>query len=88
MPPIEDGIATVELADDGGASFARAILTTDTVTKEAAVRFAVDGVTYSVGGCAKGSGMIHPDMATMFGVPHHRRAGLSACWLQAHAAAR
>ena len=44
-----------------GARAARAIMTTDTVAKEAAAR--VDGVT--VGGFAKGSGMIHPDMATM-----------------------
>ena len=36
-----------------------------TVSKEAAVSFEVDGVTYSLGGIAKGSGMIHPNMATM-----------------------
>lgn len=82
MPPIEDGIASVELADDGGAAFARAILTTDTVTKEAAVRFEIDEVTYTVGGCAKGSGMIHPDMATMFGFIT-TDAPVDRVWLQA-----
>src|SRR5207249_4042879 len=49
----------------GGPSFARAIMTTDTVAKEVAV--SVDGPfgRYSIGGCAKGSGMIHPNMGTM-----------------------
>lgn len=47
---------------------ARAIMTTDTVPKEAAVSFEVDGVTVTVGGMSKGSGMIHPNMATMLSV--------------------
>lgn len=42
-----------------------AIMTTDTVPKEFAVEFDVDGVTCRMGGIAKGSGMIHPNMATM-----------------------
>ena len=42
-----------------------AIMTTDTVPKEFAVEFDVDGVTCHMGGIAKGSGMIHPNMATM-----------------------
>ena len=82
MPPIEAGIASIELSPDGGAQFARAILTTDTRTKEAAVSFEVDGVSYSVGGCAKGSGMIHPDMATMFGFIT-TDAPVDPVWLQA-----
>ena len=82
MPPIEEGIASIELSDDGGGQFARAILTTDTRTKEAAVRFEVDGMTYHVGGCAKGSGMIHPDMATMFGFIT-TDAPVDRVWLQA-----
>lgn len=40
-------------------------MTTDTIVKEAAVRFEIDGVPCSMGGIAKGSGMIHPNMATM-----------------------
>ncbi len=82
MPPIEDGIASIELSPEGGPRFARAILTTDTRAKEAAVSFAVDGVTYHVGGCAKGSGMIHPDMATMFGFIT-TDAPVDRVWLQA-----
>jgi len=82
MPPIEAGIASLELARDGGHRFARAILTTDTRPKETAVRFEVDGVSYHVGGCAKGSGMIHPDMATMFGFIT-TDAPVDRAWLQA-----
>lgn len=44
---------------------ARAIMTTDTVPKEAAVRFEIGGKTVTLGGMSKGSGMIHPDMCTM-----------------------
>ncbi len=53
---------------DGGALFAEAICTTDTVIKEAAVEVALAGGTVRIGGCAKGSGMIHPNMATMLAV--------------------
>ena len=56
--------AVPALAADGGADAAAAILTTDTCTKEAAV--SLDGFT--VGGMAKGSGMIHPQLATMLAV--------------------
>lgn len=48
-----------------GTPFAEAILTTDTRTKEAAVEVEVGGKTVTVGGTAKGSGMIHPNMGTM-----------------------
>lgn len=51
-----------------GASFAaNAILTTDTFAKEGAASFVVDGKEISIGGIAKGSGMIHPNMGTMLG---------------------
>ncbi|MFI3237985.1 MAG: bifunctional glutamate N-acetyltransferase/amino-acid acetyltransferase ArgJ [Lachnospiraceae bacterium] len=50
-----------------GTSAAEAIMTTDTVSKEVAVQFEVDGVTVTVGGMCKGSGMIHPNMCTMLG---------------------
>jgi glutamate N-acetyltransferase/amino-acid N-acetyltransferase len=67
MPKLEAALATVEVSRDGGYAFSRAIMTTDTHEKQCAVRFTVDGRTYHVGGCAKGSGMIHPNMATMYG---------------------
>lgn len=51
-----------------GTSAAQAIMTTDTVCKEAAVTFEINGKAVTVGGMSKGSGMIHPDMATMLGV--------------------
>lgn len=47
---------------------AEAIMTTDTVSKECAVQFEADGMTVTVGGMCKGSGMIHPNMATMLAV--------------------
>ncbi|HHV11957.1 MAG TPA: bifunctional ornithine acetyltransferase/N-acetylglutamate synthase [Clostridiales bacterium] len=47
---------------------AEAIMTTDTYSKECAVTFLVDGKEVKIGGMAKGSGMIHPNMATMLGV--------------------
>ncbi|MDA1009909.1 MAG: bifunctional glutamate N-acetyltransferase/amino-acid acetyltransferase ArgJ [Chloroflexi bacterium] len=67
MDRLEGAVGQIELVADGGAAFARAIMTTDTHPKECALQFTVSGRTYHVGGCAKGSGMIHPDMATMFG---------------------
>ena len=56
--------AVPALSPEGGADAAQAILTTDTCTKEAAVH--AEG--FSVGGMAKGSGMIHPNLATMLAV--------------------
>jgi len=51
----------------GGEQAAEAILTTDTCKKEIAVNFALEGKEVRIGGMAKGSGMIHPNMATMLG---------------------
>ena len=65
MSLIESGIRQIEPSLDGGHALARAMMTTDTRPKEAAVSFEVDGRQVSLGGAAKGSGMIHPDMATM-----------------------
>lgn len=65
MDLLRDAIPQLEPQADGGADFARSIMTTDTFQKEAVATFEADGVTYTVGGCAKGAGMIHPDMATM-----------------------
>ena len=50
---------------EGGLAFSQAILTTDRVIKKCAVQFEVAGRTYTVGGTAKGSGMAHPDLATV-----------------------
>ena len=55
------------LAVDGGSAAAVAILTTDLVEKQIAVEAEIEGRTVRIGGMAKGSGMIHPDMATMLG---------------------
>ena len=65
MSLIRTGIEVIELVPDGGSSVARAMMTTDTRPKEVAVTFEVDGHQASIGGVAKGSGMIHPNMATM-----------------------
>ncbi len=53
------------LAEDGSTDAAQAIMTTDVVAKEFAVEFTLGGKTCHLGGIAKGSGMIHPNMATM-----------------------
>jgi glutamate N-acetyltransferase/amino-acid N-acetyltransferase len=67
MDKIALGVPQLAVSRDGGLSFARAIMTTDLVPKTRAVRVRVGERTYSVGGVAKGSGMVHPDMATVFG---------------------
>jgi glutamate N-acetyltransferase/amino-acid N-acetyltransferase len=64
MELIRAGIGEINLVPDGGSILARAIMTTDTVPKEAAVRASAGGGEFVVGGIAKGSGMIHPDLAT------------------------
>lgn len=61
MEKMRAGIETIELSPLSGHAFARAIMTTDTRPKHASVRFG----PYTLGGCTKGSGMIHPNMATM-----------------------
>lgn len=63
MESIRVGIGKIVLAADGGHDLARAIMTTDTIPKEVAARSA-EG-QFIVGGIAKGSGMIYPDMATL-----------------------
>ncbi|MBO5892379.1 MAG: bifunctional glutamate N-acetyltransferase/amino-acid acetyltransferase ArgJ [Oscillospiraceae bacterium] len=67
LKPIENGMAELAagLSADNGAAAAQAIMTTDTTAKEVAVEFTVSGKTCRMGGIAKGSGMIHPNMATM-----------------------
>jgi len=66
MDRISSGIRAASGAlDEGGRGFAESILTTDTRAKEAVVRVEIGGKTITVGGTAKGSGMIHPNMGTM-----------------------
>jgi len=55
------------LSPQGGGKFARAIMTTDLKVKEIAVKIMIGGKKVIIGGCAKGSGMIEPNMATMLG---------------------
>jgi len=60
-------LAASALSATGGHDAACAIMTTDTVDKQVAVRFEIDGKTVAIGGMCKGSGMIEPNMATMLG---------------------
>ena len=62
---IEEHLSEIVLSDDASEQANRAIMTTDTRTKTAAVEFTVGGKTCRIGGICKGSGMIHPNMGTM-----------------------
>ncbi|MBD5160134.1 MAG: bifunctional glutamate N-acetyltransferase/amino-acid acetyltransferase ArgJ [Ruminococcus sp.] len=66
IEPIADGMKELVsgLTYDGNARAVEAIMTTDTQVKEVAVQFEISGKTCTMGGMLKGSGMIHPDMAT------------------------
>jgi glutamate N-acetyltransferase / amino-acid N-acetyltransferase len=70
LEQITEGLrsAARRLAPEGGLDAARAIMTTDTRPKHCAVRFETPAGTITVGGIAKGAGMIHPDMATLLAV--------------------
>jgi glutamate N-acetyltransferase/amino-acid N-acetyltransferase len=61
MERIRAAIPKIKLTEDGGHDLARAIMTTDRVPKEVAVKTG----DFTIGGMLKGSGMVHPDMATM-----------------------
>ena len=67
LEPIRSGMPELveKLSDDGSHEAALGIMTTDTIAKEVAVEFECGGKTCRIGGIAKGSGMIHPNMATM-----------------------
>ena len=69
MEVIKKGVEQVKplLKEDGGMDVATAILTTDTKAKHLAVEIELGGKTVTIGACCKGSGMIHPNMATMLG---------------------
>lgn len=65
MEKLVAGIEAIHLDKSVPADFAKAILTTDTFTKNACVQLELDGKLVTIGGVAKGSGMINPNMATM-----------------------
>ena len=65
MALLRQHIGNVTLSGDGGHDFARSIMTTDTRHKDIAVSVDLGGRKVTVGGAAKGVGMIHPNMATM-----------------------
>lgn len=65
---IENAVRLLERTDAAGHAAEEAIMTTDTMPKEVSVVFQRDGRDVTVSGMAKGSGMIHPDMATMIGL--------------------
>ena len=66
ITPIQNGISNlVSSLGNNSRDAAEGIMTTDTRLKEIAVSFQIDGVECRIGGIAKGSGMIHPNMATM-----------------------
>ena len=69
IEPIRDHVQELArgLSPQNHGKAANAIMTTDTYAKETAVSFTLDGKTCTVGGMAKGSGMIHPNMCTMLG---------------------
>ena len=67
LTPIKEGIPMLvkELSVDGSANAAEGIMTTDVAKKEVSIEFEIGGKICRIGGIAKGSGMIHPNMATM-----------------------
>jgi glutamate N-acetyltransferase/amino-acid N-acetyltransferase len=65
MGRIRSGIEAMALSREGGHQLAKAIMTTDTFPKEIAVGVRIGGKDITIGGVAKGAGMIHPDMATL-----------------------
>ena len=67
IAPIEAAMPQLvkSLSENGSQSSVQAIMTTDTVEKELALSFTIGGVPCKMGGIVKGSGMIHPNMATM-----------------------
>jgi len=65
MALLRQNVSNVHTSSDGGHDFAGSIMTTDTRRKEIAVSAEIDGTKVTLGGAAKGVGMIHPNMATM-----------------------
>ncbi|AST91611.1 bifunctional glutamate N-acetyltransferase/amino-acid acetyltransferase ArgJ [Sutcliffiella cohnii] len=69
MEKLNEGINRIEIAENDSSveNFEKAILTTDTFRKSACVQVEINGHIITIGGAAKGSGMIKPNMATMLG---------------------
>ncbi len=65
MDKIRAGLQKMTLSREGGHDLARAIMTTDRVPKETAVRARIGDNEFTIGGITKGSGMIHPNLGTM-----------------------
>ncbi len=65
MATIRTAMPDIKPTKGGGHDFCRAIMTTDTMPKETAVRVVSGGVKFTIGGAAKGIGMVHPNLATM-----------------------
>ena len=67
ITPIAEGAPALasQISEKGGHDCAEAIMTTDTLPKEVAVEMEIGGKKVALGACCKGSGMIHPNMATM-----------------------
>ena len=67
LAPIQSGMLSLTngLSENGSDAAAEAIMTTDTIKKHISVSFEIDSKTCTIGAIAKGSGMIHPNMATM-----------------------
>jgi len=83
MQKIRTGIdlAVEHLSTGGGLDAAQAIMTTDTVPKRSHISFEIDGKSCTIGAIAKGSGMINPNLATMFCI-FTTDAAVSAALLQ------
>jgi glutamate N-acetyltransferase/amino-acid N-acetyltransferase len=65
MNKVRKGISKITIKSDGGHELARAMMTTDTFPKEIALSINASGGGFTLGGIAKGAGMIHPNLATM-----------------------
>ncbi|NLI12430.1 MAG: bifunctional glutamate N-acetyltransferase/amino-acid acetyltransferase ArgJ [Peptococcaceae bacterium] len=81
LPGVREAAGVV--SPGGGSLAAQAIMTTDTYPKETQVRLQLGGKTVTIGGMAKGSGMIHPNMATLLGFITTDAAISGACLKQA-----
>lgn len=81
MEKIEAGVKSAgkEMGKDKGSLAAQAIMTTDTFAKELAIQFKIGGKVVTMGAMAKGSGMIHPNMATLLGFVTTDAAIAPAC---------
>ncbi len=84
MEALRGGIPTLvaNLSEDGNEAASNAIITTDLVTKSMALETMIEGRPVRVGGIAKGSGMIHPNMATMLSFVTCDAAVSTALWQQ------